>query len=243
MVVMNVSGQDPLATDIRFLGNLLGSVMRRLAGEPTFLLEEEVRAEAKALRASHSLSEARRLRDRLHELNLPDLRNLIRAFTIFFDLVNLAEQQARVRVLRQRRHQALPLPIGESIESALRQLKMRGVPAEKILQGLQSIHICPVFTAHPSEARRRTVLEKLWRVTETLDQRERENLLPQERLRLDQTIEAEIESLWLSDMVRQQRPTVVDEVLQGLRVVEGALFDAVPAIYRKLEDALRETYP
>ncbi|MFO0842641.1 MAG: phosphoenolpyruvate carboxylase [Gemmataceae bacterium] len=239
---MDTASRDALGADIRLLGELLGQVMRRVAGEEAFALEEEVRAAAKALRASHSVEEARRLRQRLERLPLPQLRGLIRAFTLYFDLVNLAEQQARVRALRDRARGAEPLPVGESIESALRQLRLRGHrrPAGPPPRGG---FLCPVFTAHPSEARRRTVLEKIWRITAAIDRRERVDLLPQEEERCKADIAAEIEAMWLTDLVRVNRPSVLDEVRQGLQVVEGALFDVVPRLYREVEAALARVYP
>ena len=234
---MDSPAQD-LSSDIRLLGGLLGQVMRRMAGEAAFDLEEEVRAAAKALRASHSDDDAHRLWQRLDQLDLPALRFLIRAFSIYFDLVNLAEQQARVRVLRERARQASPIPTTESIESALRQLRIRGVSAGRLAEHLDQALLCPVFTAHPSEARRRTVLEKIWRITTQLDRLERTNLLPTEQEQTLAGIAEEIEALWLTDLVRINRPTVIDEVRQGLEVVEGALFDVVPRIYRDLEQSL-----
>src|SRR4051812_41053018 len=115
---MDTPAQDALTTDIRLLGDLLGRVILRVAGQEAFDLEEEVRAATRALRASPSVEDARGLRRRLEQLDLPHIRMLIRAFTVFFDLVNLAEQQARVRVLRDRERKSAPEPIGESIESA-----------------------------------------------------------------------------------------------------------------------------
>src|SRR5262245_61260701 len=91
-------GQRALSADIKFLGNLLGDTIRRLAGDDALALVEEIRAATKDLRTQPSLAEARRLRDRLGELDLPALRTLIRAFSVYFDLINLAEQRARLRV-------------------------------------------------------------------------------------------------------------------------------------------------
>jgi phosphoenolpyruvate carboxylase len=240
---MEDAATDAPGADIRLLGGLLGQVIRRVAGEPAFALEEEVRAACKALRASHSPDEARRLRQRLAPLPLPELRTLIRAFSIYFDLVNLAEQQARIRVLRKRARESTPLPIAESVESALRQLRLRGVGAEELARQLHAAFVCPVFTAHPSEARRRTLLEKLWRVTREMDRLERVDLLPEERAGVEAAIAEEIESMWLTDLVRVSRPTVLDEVRQGLEVVEGALFDVVPRLYRRLQEVIARVYP
>jgi phosphoenolpyruvate carboxylase len=238
---MEPTAQDALSNDIRLLGGLLGEVMRRVAGEPAFDLEEAIRAAAKSLRAAPSVEEARRLVDRIARRDLPALRTLIRAFTIYFDLVNLAEQQARVRTLRRRglRQDS----VSESVEQALQQLRRQGVTADQLADHLDQALLCPVFTAHPSEARRRTVLEKIWRITEQMDRLERADLLPQERGHATDAIAEEIEALWMSDLVRVNRPTVLDEVRQGLEVVEGALFDVVPRLYRNMEDAVAHVFP
>ncbi len=127
--------QKALGADIRLLGNLLGQAIRRLAGDVAFDLEEEIRAAAKELRANPSPDAARELRDRLGTLDLPALRGLIRAFSVFFDLINLAEQQARVRALRHRA--AKPDgPRAETAEAALRRIAARGVPAEEVADHL-----------------------------------------------------------------------------------------------------------
>src|SRR5258708_765077 len=99
---LDAEEQRALDADIRLLDELLGGVIRRLAGAEAFALVEEVRAGARALRTRPSVEEARRLCARLARLDLPALRTLIRAFSVYFDIINLAEQQARVRALRRR---------------------------------------------------------------------------------------------------------------------------------------------
>lgn len=240
---MRDGDKDALGTDIRLLGGMLGEVIRQVAGGNAFELEEHLRGRAKELRTSHSVEEARRLRDELERLELADLRTLIRAFTVFFDLVNLAEQRARIRVLRARTRQADPLPIAESVESALRQLRLRGVTAQQLQEFFAQAQLVPTFTAHPSEARRRTVLDKLRHMNQAMDQLERQDLLPRERERCRRDMKEEIESLWQSDLVRVLRPTVLDEVRHGLEVVEGTLLEVVPRLYRDLEDGMEKVYP
>ncbi|MFQ3592004.1 MAG: phosphoenolpyruvate carboxylase, partial [Gemmataceae bacterium] len=240
---MREEEKDALGHDIRLLGGMLGEVIRQVAGQQAFDLEEELRAKAKALRQSHSVEDARRLRDDLERLELRELRTLIRAFSVFFDLVNLCEQRARVRVLRHRARQADPLPIPESIEAALRQLRQRGVSVDQLHSLLQQAHLAPTFTAHPSEARRRTVLDKLRQINEEMDRLERLDLLPREQARAKLAIKEEIESLWQSDLVRVQRPSVLDEVRHGLEVVEHTLFEVVPRLYRDLEHSVEQVYP
>ncbi len=235
--------QRGLSADIHLLGDLLGGVIRRLAGAEALALEEEVRAAAKALRAGHSVEEARRLRDRLDGLDLPALRMLIRAFSVYFDLTNLAEQQARVRALRMRAEQSAPRPLGESPEAALRQLRERGVPAERVAALLRKALVCPVFTAHPSEARRRTVLEKLQAITRQLDRLEYVRLTPRDRETAVAAITDEVETFWLTDTVRGRRPTVLDEVRQSLEVAGTAVFVVSQRLFRELEAELHAVYP
>ena len=153
--------QTRLSEDIHLLDNMLGSIIRRLEGEPAFALEEEVRAAAQALRAEPAVDAARRLCGRLDQLGVPELRTLTRSFSAYFDLVNLAEQQARVRANRLRTLKLAPQPLDDSPEAALQKLREKGCSAEQLTALLDRASIGCVFTAHPSEARRRTVLEKL----------------------------------------------------------------------------------
>jgi phosphoenolpyruvate carboxylase len=235
--------QRALSADIHLLGDVLGQTIRRLAGAEAFALEEEVRAAVKALRARPSVDEARRLCERLARLGLPELRTLIRAFSIYFDLINLAEQHARVRAIRLRTLTIDPLPLPESPEAALRQLRERSITARQVEELLRRAHVCPVFTAHPSEARRRTILEKLLAVSRHLDRLEHTRLLPRERRAVVEAIAEQVETLWLSDTVRRERPTVLDEVRQGLETVGDTLLLIVPRVYRDLEEGLHCVYP
>lgn len=235
--------QRALSADIHLLGDMLGAAIRRLAGEDAFQLVEEIRGATKQLRNQPSVAEARRLRDRLDELSLADLRTLIRAFSVYFDLINLAEQQARIRAIRLRILTRTSEPMAESPAAALRLMRASGVTADQVAELLGRALISPVFTAHPSEARRRTILEKLHAIGNQLDRTEYMQLLPAERTQAMAAIAEEVETFWLSDTVRSNRPTVLDEVQQGLDIVEGTLLDVVPRVYRTLEAALREVYP
>lgn len=235
--------QQGLSDDVHLLGDLLGDTIRRLAGEEAFALVEEIRLACLRLREEPSVDEARRLRDRLEALELPQLRILIRSFSIYFDLINLAEQQARVRAIRRRSAEVWPRPMSETPEAALLDLRQRGIDADKIQALLNRAAIAPVFTAHPSEARRRTILEKLEAIARELDRLEYRRLLPREREAAIAATAEQIETFWLTDTVRGKRPTVLDEVRQGLEVVEGGLFGVLPRGYRDLESALARVYP
>jgi len=232
--------QKALGADIRLLGDLLGRTIRRLAGPEAFDLEEDIRTAAKELRLAPSVERARELRDRLGRLSLPELRGLTRAFSVYFDLINLTEQQARVRSLRRRAGRDAG---SETAEAALLRIREQGVGPDELAEHLTRAPVVPVFTAHPSEARRRTILEKLAAIAQQLDRVEYNQVSPAEHDAAVHAIAEEIEALWLSDTARANRPKVVDEVRQVLGLVEAKLLDVVPRLYRRLEDALTRVYP
>jgi len=240
---MRAKEQEALSADIRRLGDLLGQSLHRVAGEDSYQLVEEIRAAAKNLRLEPSVELARQLRDRLSTLDVPQLRTLIRSFTIYFDLINLAEQRARVRALRFRAIERGTTPLTESPEAAFRLLRDRGVTAEEICEHLERALIGPVFTAHPSEARRRTILVRLQAIEQQLERLEYGQLLPNEHDQVLASIAEEVEAYWLSDTIRETRPTVLGEVRHCLETVKGSLFEVVPRIYREIEMGLRRVYP
>src|SRR5581483_10848191 len=131
----------------------------------------------------------------------------------------LAEQQARVRALRARAERNPEAALSETPEAALQQLKQRGFTAEQVSELLSRALVRPVFTAHPSEARRRTLLEKLDHIAHELDQLEYTRLLESERADAVESIAIEVETFWLTDIVRDKRPTVADEIRHGLGLV------------------------
>ena len=223
------SGAFDLDSDISLFDELLSRIIERLEGEGALELVRRVRVAAQQLRAEPSLPKARDLRDELATLDLPSLRKLTRAFSVYFDLINLAEQRARLRALR-RRGQDESTPIPDSLDAAVHQLRASGLGPEKLGQFLSSAFVIPVFTAHPSEARRRTILEKLEGVSRQMDRLEYAHLLPRERRAAVAEMTEEIEAFWLTNLVRQERPTVLDEVRQGLSISDQ-LFQVIPRFF------------
>ncbi len=231
-----------LEETIGMLGSVLDDTMRRLEGEDAFRMMADIRADCLALRDQSSLEAAHRLHQRLSSLDLGQLRCLTRAFSLYFDLINLAEQQTRIRILRSRAEQLAPNPVPESFEAGLVRLAECGVTAPQLFDVLRRALIVPVFTAHPSEARRRTILEKLDLIGVQLDQLEYARLSPQEQLEALEIISAEVEVFWLTDTVRGVRPTVIDEIRHGLGLVSDTLFEIVPRLYRGMEGALGRVF-
>jgi len=233
--------RSDLGSDIAFFDHVLAGVIGRLAGAETLELVEQTRLAAQRARAQASVDRARDLRDGLAQLDLASLRNLTRAFSIYFDLINLAEQRARVRTLYQRAQDS-SVPVPEGLEAAFQQLRHTGVSATQISELLHRSLVVPVFTAHPSEARRRTILEKLSAISSQMDRLEFGQLLPREREAAVAEIAEEVETFWLSSLVHAARPTVLDEVRQGLAMVD-ALFQVVPRLYSEIEAVVPRIYP
>jgi phosphoenolpyruvate carboxylase len=238
---------DQLSHDVGTLGRLLGDVLREHEGEPGFALVEEYRARTKALRAAETPTDfgtaGRTLLERTYDLTLAETRLLVRAFTAYFHLVNLAEDHHRLRVLRQRERAGGDAPRGESIRQAIVEAAAAGTSAADVRGLLQKCVVEPVFTAHPTEARRRTVLDKLRRLSLLVQALDAPGRPAREVQETHDRVREEISALWLTEEVRRRTPSVLDEVQNGLYYVEAALWHVVPRLYRDLEGALAETYP
>ncbi|HEY1016232.1 MAG TPA: phosphoenolpyruvate carboxylase [Herpetosiphonaceae bacterium] len=242
-MAVNESDRSPLSGLIRLLGNALGATIVEQEGVAALELEEHVRLLAKNLRAAPDPARADELVRLLAGLPVSQLTGLIKAFTHYFGLINLAEGVERLRVLRERDRQHQHEPRSESIGAALRLLKAQGVEADALSAMLASAQITPVFTAHPTEAKRRTTLKKLHRIAAAAQQLVDELALPGQRADAQEIIQEEIVSLWQSDEVRLIKPTVIDEVKNGLYYFEESLVEMVPRLYRDFERSLGEAYP
>jgi phosphoenolpyruvate carboxylase len=241
---------DQLASQIHRLGNALGEVITRLDGPPALAVEERLRQLAKASRAGDSAA-AQQLQEATHELSSSDAYEMAMAFTTYFELVNLAEENYRTGILRRRRaaRQMSSGPIvRESIEAAISELKEQGVTPQQMQQLLDQFSIELVFTAHPTESKRRTVLSKLRRLAELL--RDEEQIVAGEpsssaarHSLLDADIRREIASLWLTDRSRVVQPAVTDEVRTGLWYFDTTVWDTAPQLQADLEQALQRHYP
>jgi phosphoenolpyruvate carboxylase len=239
----------PLRAEIRSLGFALGQVISKLEGQATFDTVERLRTLAKASRAGDTAAAAK-LAATVALLTPQEAFNQAMVFTLYFELVNLAEENFRIVLLRQRRaarshasaHRPESQPIRESIESAIVELKSRGVTSTQLQKLLDHLSIELVFTAHPTESKRRTLLTKLRRLGQILRQRaagENEAAVYSDPA----YVEREIASLWLTDRSRVARPEVTDEARTGLWYFDTTLYETLPQLYTDLERALRQHYP
>ena len=232
---------EQLRREIDQLGRLFGDVIRRFEGEAAYELIEEVRQEAR-LTASGDSAAARRLTERSNVLSLEELRIVVRAFSTFMELANLAEDRQRVRTLRTRERQAYPQPHRESIGDAVQRLRERGMSAAEIQALLDRIHVELVFTAHPTEAKRRSLRSKLRSIRGVLAALDSTQLLPSEEELLRTRLRGELIKLWQTNFIRPNRPTVELEVHRGLSF-QSALWAIVPKIYGTLRSALEAAFP
>ncbi|MCB9438266.1 MAG: phosphoenolpyruvate carboxylase [Anaerolineales bacterium] len=230
-----------LSADIRLLGNLLGSIIREQQGDWAFEMVERVRTSAKERRTEHTDMQADLERlETMRNLTLKAKNVLIKAFSNYFQLINIAEDQQRIRVLRQREREG---KLHEAIDSAIGSLKEAGHDTEAVHHLLNQISVRLVLTAHPSEAKRQEVLMKLRRITELMARRERETLLPRENRAIEAELTERIEELWQTALTRATRPTVQDEVAFGIYFLTSVIMDATVDIYVDLRESLRRHYP
>src|SRR5581483_2029172 len=200
-----------ISRDIHQLGDLLGTVLREQGGPELLDLVERLRAQTKALRAEPQPEDVARLRRMTAELPVEAADNVTRAFSTYFHLVNLAEEAHRLRRLRARAREAAPGPAPETLGAGLAKLQARGVTPAALGALWRELSVELVFTAHPTEVRRRSVLEKLRALSDTVALRDRLDPTPAEDRELAARLGELIEGLWQTDELRRLAPTPLDE--------------------------------
>ena len=235
---MSLHARD-VERDVRELSTLLGEVLAEQASDEALDTVERVRTGAIDYRRGDADSRAA-LRSELADLDPGTGEVVARAFTTYFELTNLAEERERVRAVREGQQSGT---LADSVAAAVERLAAAGADPEAVERVLDDVLIEPTFTAHPTEARRKTVKAKLRSVAghiETLDER---RLTDREKGRLERDLEAEVTSLWQTPQIRERRPEVTDEALNVQWYLENTLFDVVGDVYDGLEAALSEHYP
>ena len=229
----------PLSADIKLLGNLLGQIIHEQEGAEIFNLVEEVRREAKARRNGEPEA-AEHLKTIIRNTDLHGKHMLIKAFSNYLQLINIAEDQHRIRTLRRRE---MERGVSESIHVAVRELHHKGASVDEVRELLDKIRVRLVLTAHPSEAKRQEVLIKLRDIADMLQLMELQELLPREQRRVDDDVIRRVEQLWLTRPTRAVRATVSDEVEYGLYFITNVIMTSVVDIYDGLQYALKTYYP
>lgn len=241
-VSMNDIPQDQaLERDIQLFTALLGEVLREHSRKRVLVIVERLRDEFMQLRERDDPLLREKLMTRIHSFDPQTLSEVIRAFTIYFGLVNTAEELNAHLVRMDRIADGERLWIG-SFDDTLRQLQADGVSAAQVQTLLDNLLYLPVFTAHPTEAKRRTISETFRRIFLIGQDLRRQKLNDEEIEEKLQELLTQIQILWKTDEVRVHKPQVIDEIRQGLYFFRESLFVAVPKVYHFLEKAVRRAY-
>ena len=230
-----------LERDIKLFTALLGEVLREHSRKRVLVIVERLRDGFMQLREQEDAALREKLMKRIDAVDPQTISEVIRAFTIFFGLVNTAEELNAYLSRMDRISSGERLWFG-SFDDTVRQFHADGVPPEKFQDLLNHLIYLPVFTAHPTESKRRTISDAFRRIFLIAQGLHRQRLNEEERVEQLQAILTEIQGLWKTDEVRVHKPQVIDEVRQGLHYFRESLFKAVPETYRNLEKAIRRCY-
>ncbi|MFM2074363.1 MAG: hypothetical protein RJB34_668 [Pseudomonadota bacterium] len=225
---------QPLIDDIRLLGRILGDVIRQQEGKATFDRIEQIRKLSVAFRRDADENADQELKKLLKALPSDQAVSVIRAFTYFSHLANLAEDRHHIR-RRAVHERAGDLQIG-SLEMTLTRLREAGIDKTQIVKTLAGSHISPVLTAHPTEVQRKSILDAERAIARLLA--ERDNLLPRELKRNESLIQARVTQLWQTRLLRFSKLTVADEIDNSLSHYESTFLNEIPRLYGDLEEDL-----
>ena len=232
----------PLRKDVHFLGELLGKVLIHQEDRALFDTVERVRKLAIRIRRSAKPADEARLIRLLYGLELPSAIKVIRAFSVYFQLVNIAEENHRLR--RRRYYESLPgfHPQRGSIEDVIHRLRAQNVSFERLARQTQQLSVLLVLTAHPTQALSPTVLGKHRRIWDRLLTRELLQPTRKEEARIVDELLGDIMGLWQTDELRVTRPSVEDEVEHGLYYLSSTIYDALPDALQSFQDEVHRAY-
>src|SRR3954465_12323196 len=235
-------GGRSFVDDRSLLLELFTAVLTASEGERAVELHERAAALGKRSRAGDHAA-TRELEELVAALSLEDAQVLLRSLSRWFQLITLAEDNERVRRLRRHERERPDAPRSGSLRAAVRHLAANGTTAAELREALARSEVRLVLTAHPTEARRRTTVEKLARIFARLRDLDERPAVPGDEATVRRAIAGTIQELWGSDEVRAASPTPLDEVHGGLVYFASTLHRVVPELYRELEAAIEECYP
>ncbi len=231
-----------LRARVKLFGTLLGNVIRKLAGAHVYDAVEKLRKGYISLRKNDNPKKRAQLMEFIETLDPDTLTQVVRAFSIYFSLINIAEEDYQHIQRHDMMFHGKSLWVG-SFDHTLEQYRMDGVDATQLQELLDHLAYIPVFTAHPTESKRRSVMNALRRIFLLNDKLNDSRIGKVQQEELTEQLETEIQQLWRTNEVRQHKPQVRDEIKNGLYFFRTSLFNAVPNIYRNLERKIRKHYP
>ncbi|MEG2582593.1 phosphoenolpyruvate carboxylase, partial [Comamonas sp.] len=239
---------QPLIDDIRLLGRILGDIIREQEGVAVYELIEQVRQLSVAFRRDQDHEADKTLKKLLKGLSTDQTVSVIRAFTYFSHLANLAEDRHHIR--RRAVHERAGNTQEGSIEVALSRLRWAGITPDEIAQTLAQAYVSPVLTAHPTEVQRQSILQAEHDIARLLVERDdilaraqlfnsaKDALTPRELATNEAMLRARVAQLWMTRLLRYSKLTVADEIENALSYYEATFLREIPKIYAALEDAL-----
>ena len=249
---------EPLSRQVNLVGSMLGQIAEEQGGEALFEHVEGLRALCKEAEQEGDPEKREEAARHISALDQDTLERLLHVYTTFFHLVNQAEQQEIIRINRERARESGPSawPLGsgdedgsseaeprpQSIDATVAYLKGEGYSFDEVVSLFEQLDIQPTLTAHPTEARRRTVLRKEQHIADLLSTLRRPDATPDERAETLDRLYSQVAFLLGTDEVRAERPTVREEVEQGHYFLHGSIWDTIPAIHRDVQQALRRHY-
>ncbi len=232
-----------LRARVKLLGNLLGEVIRKQHGDDTLNAIEKLRKGFIQLRQQDDPTLRQELLQFIESLDADTLILVIRAFNIYFGLVNLAEEEHQFHERQNQVKSDGPLWLGSFLET-INDLKQQAISPNELQTLLNRLNYVPVFTAHPTESKRRAVMENLRRIFETIGELNEaehyKNAYAQEEI--IHKLRYQIQTLWKTDEIRRQKPTVEDEIRNGIYYFRQSLFKAIPEVYRFMERAVARNF-
>ena len=226
-----------LRDDVRYLGNILGRVIKKQEGESFFNLVEKIRLLSKAnIKNTNNKNRFKKITSEIQRLSSIKIFKLARAFTHFMNFINLTESIDASRNLDEYENSNLKdkhknIFIEEIFENLFKNKKIK---PQKIYNIAKSLHIGIVLTAHPTEVKRRTLIQKYHKITEIMDQRDLLKHKPSRLKILDKKLYDEFTIIWNTDDLKRFKPTPAEEARWGLAVIEDSLWETIPKVYRRL---------
>jgi phosphoenolpyruvate carboxylase len=227
-----------LRNDIRLLGRILGDTVRDQEGADVFDLVERIRQTSIRFHRDDDKPARRELEVILDGMSTSETVRIVRAFSYFSHLANIAEDQNNIRQMRTRSTGGAPGP--GSLAMTLSHARAAGFSAADLRKFFASAQVSPVLTAHPTEVRRKSTIDREMEIAALLDRRERVQLTPEELAASDEQLRRAVVTLWQTNLLRRTKLTVLDEVANGLSFYDYTFLHEVPRLHCALEDRLNE---
>ena len=227
-----------LRDDVRLLGNILGNVIKKQEGQTFFNLVEKIRKLSKANRVNIKQQDSyKKISKTLSQISPSNTYKLTRAFSHFMNFINLAESIDASRTLDEFENNKAKANKNIFIEEIFEELfKDRKISSNKIYNTAKNLNIGIVLTAHPTEVKRRTLIQKYHNITELLEQRELMKSFPSKQKIIDRKLYDEITIIWNTDDLKRTKPSPFDEARWGLAIIEDSLWETIPKVYRRLNN-------